>query len=110
VAIGCESSDARHAEDITRGNTDRGKAAIEHFGCGACHQIPGVLGADGLVGPSLESIASRAYIAGRQINAPDRMIAWIRDPQHLRAPTAMPALGLGEQEARDIAAYLYTLR
>jgi putative membrane protein len=110
VAMGCESSDARHAEDITRGSTDRGKAAIEHYGCGACHQIPGISGAAGLVGPSLESIASRAYIAGRQVNEPDQMIAWIRDPQHLRAPTAMPALGLSEQEARDIAAYLYTLR
>ena len=50
------------------------------------------------------------YIAGRLINEPDAMTAWIRDPRHVRSPTAMPALGVGEQEGRDIAAYLYTLK
>ena len=44
------------------------------------------------------------------INEPDSMIAWIRDPRDLRSPTAMPTLGVAEQEARDIAAYLYTLK
>ena len=109
-ATGCNSSEARRAEDITHGNADRGEKDIERYGCGGCHRIPGISGADGLIGPSLERIASRAYIAGRQINKPDVMIAWIRDPSHLRAPTAMPNLGVTDQEARDIAAYLYTLK
>ena len=110
AAAGCESSEKLHAEAITRGHADRGKNAIQRYGCGSCHRIPGVSAADALVGPSLESIASRAYIAGRLINEPDTMIAWIRDPQHLRAPSAMLTLGVTEQDARDIAAYLYTLK
>ena len=109
-AAGCESSGKVYAEEITGGRADRGKETIQRYGCGACHRIPGISGADSVVGPSLERIASRAYIAGRQINEPDAMIAWIRDPQHLRSPTAMPTLGVTEQESRDIAAYLYTLR
>ena len=110
AAAGCESSDRRYAEEITRGRADAGKKAIQRYGCGSCHRIPGISGAESLVGPSLERIASRVYIAGQLINEPNAMIAWIRDPRHLRSPTAMPVLGVGEQEGRDIAAYLYTLK
>src|SRR5437016_8727941 len=107
---GCESSERRYAEEITRGRADAGKKAIQRYGCGSCHRIPGISGAESLVGPSLERIASLIYIAGQLINEPNAMIAWIRDPRHLRSRTAMPALGVGEQEGRDIAAYLYSLK
>ena len=110
TAAGCESSEKVHAEEITRGRSERGKTAIERYGCGSCHRIPGISGADSVVGPSLERIASRVYIGGRLINEPNAMIAWIRDPQHLRSPTAMLTLGVTEQESRDMAAYLYTLK
>jgi putative membrane protein len=110
AAPGCKSSEKVHAEEITGGRADRGKDVIQRYGCGSCHQIPGVPQAESLVGPSLERIASRVYIAGHLVNEPDTMIAWIRNPQHLRSPTAMPTLGVTEQEARDIAAYLYTLK
>ena len=110
TGAGCESSERHYAEEITRGRADAGKKSIERYGCGSCHRIPGISGADSLVGPSLERIASRVYIAGQLINEPNAMIAWIRDPRHLRSPTAMPTLGVGEQEGRDIAAYLYTLK
>lgn len=53
----------------------------------------GVMGSGSTVGrPTLERIASRAYIAGHLINEPRTMTAWIRDPQHLRAPTGMPTM------------------
>jgi len=107
---GCNASDRAYAEEITRGRADAGRKDIQRYGCGSCHRIPGISGADSLVGPSLERIASRVYIAGHLINEPDAMIGWIRDPRHLRSPTAMPALGVTEQEGRDIAAYLYTLK
>jgi cytochrome c oxidase assembly factor CtaG len=107
---GCESSDHQYAEEITGGHAAAGKLAIERYGCGSCHRIPGISGADALVGPSLERIASRTYIAGHLINEPKAMVPWIRDARHLRSPTAMPTLGVTEQEARDIAAYLYTLK
>jgi cytochrome c1 len=36
-------------------------------------------------------------------------VAWIRNPPAIDPLTAMPASGLGEAAARDVAAYLYTL-
>jgi cytochrome c1 len=36
------------------------------------------------------------------------MQQWIRDPQHVSPGTAMPDLHVGEQDARDITAFLYT--
>jgi cytochrome c1 len=72
--------------------------------------VPGVKGADGLVGPPLTNIASRGYIGGVLPNAPDNMIRWIRDPKGVDSLTAMPNTGVTESDARHLAAYLYTLR
>jgi cytochrome c1 len=35
---------------------------------------------------------------------------WIRDPQGVTKGTPMPNLGVSEQEGRDLAAFLYTLK
>jgi cytochrome c1 len=72
--------------------------------------IPGINGADGLVGPPLILFARRTYVAGELPNTPSNLIRWIQDPPAVEPRTAMPALGLSEQQARDVAAYLYTLR
>ena len=92
------------------GDPMRGKAAIGRYGCGACHEIPGVDAANGLVGPSLAKIADRTFLAGQLPNQPDNMMMWIVDPQRVESGTAMPDLNVTEGDARDIAAYLYTLR
>jgi cytochrome c1 len=55
-------------------------------------------------------MARRSFIGGELANTPANMVRWIEDPQTVEPNTAMPNLGLGEQSARDIAAYLYTLR
>jgi cytochrome c2 len=99
-----------NAEQMTGGNADRGRAAIDRFGCGACHIITGIAGADGQVGPSLSDIASRTEIAGHLPNQPSSMIRWLRYPQAVAPGNGMPDQGIGEGDARDIAAYLYTLR
>jgi cytochrome c1 len=88
----------------------RGRAQIQRYGCGACHEIPGVDGATGLVGPPLGTIADRMYLAGQLPNNADNMIRWIREPQKVESGTNMPNLNVSEREARDITAYLYTLR
>jgi len=106
----CGQEERRGAEEMTGGDVSRGLEAIRRRGCGSCHTIPGVEGADSLVGPPLDRVASRTYIAGVLTNSPDNMIRWLRDPPGVDRLTAMPALGLTEQEARDIASYLYTLR
>lgn len=92
------------------GEAGIGAALIRSYGCGTCHTVPGVRGADGRVGPPLTHFAHRAYIAGNLPNEPRNLIVWIVNPQAIEPGTAMPTLGVTEEQARHIAAYLYTLR
>ena len=111
LASACATDDVdRYATAITGGDPQRGRADIKQFGCGSCHAIPGVKGATGTVGPPLAGIAGRAYIAGVLPNNPDNMLRWLLDPRSVDTLTAMPRTGLNEGQARDVAAYLYTLR
>jgi cytochrome c2 len=96
------------AAAITGGDPERGRALARDRGCGGCHVIPGVPRATGL-GPSLERVTSRVYIAGVLANSPGNMVRWLQDPPALDPLTAMPNLHLERHDARDIAAYLYTL-
>ena len=79
------------------------------MGCGACHEIPGVRWPRGRVGPSLDGFARRALIGGQFPNRPDILGLWVRNAPALSPRTGMPPMPLSEQEARDVAAYLYTL-
>lgn len=99
-----------NAEQMTHGNAHRGKLAFRRFGCGGCHEAELGSGANGQVGPSLSGIASRTEIAGKLSNTPDHLMLWIRHPQQVIPGNGMPDQGIGEADARDIAAYLYTLR
>lgn len=87
----------------------RGERALHQYACITCHEIPGVVGAKVPVGPPLAHMASRSLIAGLLPNTPENMLRWLRDPQGVNPRTAMPDLGLSEADARDIAAFLYTL-
>jgi cytochrome c len=108
--LGCDREAERHAAAITGGDVHAGRDKIDYYGCGSCHQIPGVRGADSLVGPPLDHVASRMYIGGVLRNTPDDMIRWIQNPPAIDAKTAMPNVHVTESDARDIAGYLYTLR
>ena len=101
---------ARAVEIVPGGNPRVGARLIESYRCGACHTIPGIHDADGLVGPPLTLFARRTYIAGVLPNTPPNLIRWVRDPPAVDPRTAMPVLGLSRQQATDVAAYLYTLR
>lgn len=107
---GASKADAREAAALTGGDPARGPDLMRKYGCQSCHTVPGVVGANGLVGPPLAGIASRSYIAGVLPNAPDNMLAWIRDPKSVDPKTAMPNVGVTPSDARHIAAYLYTLK
>jgi cytochrome c1 len=107
VVAACSSASAT---PIPGGNRDRGAQTIAAMGCGACHHIPGIPGAEGLVAPPLDNIAQRGILAGELANTPENMVRWIRDPQAIEPATAMPNLHIDEQSARDIVAYLYTIR
>jgi cytochrome c2 len=96
--------------DASLGNAQAGARALQQYLCVTCHLIPGITGAARHVGPPLNGIATRTYIAGILPNTPGNLIHWIRHPTSVDPLSAMPDLGVSEQDARDMAAYLYTLK
>jgi cytochrome c len=98
------------AAALTGGDPAAGRLLIRQYGCGSCHTIPGVAGADAEVGPPLNGIAGRVFIAGRLANTPENMARWISDPWGVDPATAMPDVGVSARDALHITAYLYTLR
>lgn len=93
----------------TGGDPERGRLLLHDYGCAGCHTIRGVRGANALVGPPLDTLGQRVYIAGVMTNTPQNLIRWIRDPPGVDPMTAMPNLQVGESDARDIASYLYAI-
>lgn len=104
------SASAQPAGLQVGGSAEKGYSVIIAKGCGACHVIPGVDGADGVVGPPLTGIARRIYLGGVLRNSPENLAAWVRDPQRFLPGSAMPSTGLTPVEAIDVAAYLRTLQ
>ena len=72
--------------------------------------IPGIGGANGLVGPPLTLMGRRIFVAGLLRNTPQNLAAWVLEPQSFVPGNAMPSTGLSESEALDVAAYLETIR
>lgn len=105
-----EASAAVQVQEMRLGDAGAGRQALQQYLCVTCHAIPGVVGPDSHVGPPLGGIADRQYIAGVLPNTPANMVHWLRHPAQVDPQSAMPDLGLTEQDARDIAAFLYTLR
>lgn len=98
------------AAQLTGGDAERGQQALRIYGCDSCHTIPGVPTANSTVGPPLDDWAERHFIAGSLANTADNLILWIRFPQQVEPGTAMLNVGVSEQDARDMSAYLFTLR
>jgi cytochrome c2 len=107
AVAGCAPAKAQIA---SAGDARRGKIMITTYACGTCHQVPGVVGAHGMVGPPLDHMARRTVIAGLLPNTPPNMIQWLRAPQSVVPGNAMPDMGIGDQDARDLTAYLATLK
>ncbi|MDP9019642.1 MAG: c-type cytochrome [Actinomycetota bacterium] len=105
----CQEDEPSARSTVATGNPELGRELLESYGCGSCHTIPGVKGADALVGPPLTSFAHRSYVAGQLANTPDNLARWIQDPQRVEPGTAMPDLGVNAEEARNMAAYLLGL-
>jgi cytochrome c len=92
---------------LTGGDASRAPPLLRRYGCAGCHNIPGIPGADGLVGPPLGDLRQRVFIAGKLPNTADNLVKWIVAPTIIHPASAMPNTGVSESEARDIAAYLY---
>ncbi|HZD80777.1 MAG TPA: c-type cytochrome [Actinomycetota bacterium] len=110
AACGPGTSNRLPPPQVPGGQPNRGVTLIEHYGCGACHTIPGIRGADANVGPPLVGIGDRRYIAGVLVNNADNMVRWLMDPPAIVSGVDMPNMGISREDAEDIAAYLYTLR
>jgi cytochrome c2 len=111
ASVGCDRDTiAADANALTGGDAAKGAIAIRDHGCASCHTIPGIEGADSLVGPPLTRISQRTYLAGILQNTPENLVEWIQNPPKVDPQTAMPDMHLSEADARNIASYLYTLR
>ena len=107
ATAGCGGSTTK--VDVGGGaNASHAPAEIVAYGCGACHTIAGVSGANADIGPNLDHFSQRRYIAGRLPNTAPNLIRWIESPQQVDPGNVMPDLGVSDQNARDIAAYLYS--
>lgn len=92
------------------GDVARGRHLLLQYGCDVCHEIPGVVGASMPVGPPLDHMGLHSFIGGVLQNTSDNMARWIRTPQTFVPDGAMPDLGVTNDDAADIAAYLESLR
>lgn len=97
----------RVARAMTGGDPARAPEIMRRYGCGGCHTIAGIPGADGQVGPQLSGLLHRVYIGDGVANSPDHLVQWIIAPRQFSPRSAMPVTGISEAEARDVAAYLY---
>ena len=88
----------------------RGQRLLTQYQCGSCHAIPGIAAARGVQGPTLEAFGRRSYIAGRIPNRADHLARWIVQPSAWVHDTTMPAMGVSLEQARDMAAYLGSLK
>jgi cytochrome c2 len=109
LAAGCSEAKVPDQFWVPGGDPESGRRLVVAYDCGACHTIQGVRSARGIVGPKLEEFAQRTMLAGVVANVPRNLVPWLMDPPAISPETAMPAMGVGEAQARDIAAFLYTL-
>jgi len=110
VAACSEPKETTGPRIIRGASPDTGKQLIIRYGCGTCHEIPGIDGAKGLVAAPLVHFGRRGTIAGRLANTPENLIRWIQNPQEVEPGTDMPNLGIKPEDARNIAAYLESLQ
>lgn len=96
--------------DAQAADAERGRVLMSRYHCGSCHTVPGVAAARSTVAASLAGYGRRSYIVGRLPNRPESLARWIADPASIVPGTAMPDMGVPIADARDIAAYLATLR
>jgi cytochrome c2 len=112
TAIGAAWHLQHRSEAIARamvgGDLARAPAIMRRYGCTGCHTIPGIAGGDGQVGGPLSGIKHRVYVGGVVPNSPQNLVRWIVSPQAFSPRSAMPATGISEAEARDVATYLYS--
>jgi cytochrome c len=108
LASGCAKEEP--ASRVVGGDPERGRLLVQQYQCAACHFIPEVQGPNGDAGPSLQYMGRLSYIAGSIPNQPENMIRFLQNPPAVKPGTLMPALGITDDEARHMAAFMYSLK
>lgn len=105
----------RPARAPSAGDAADGAELFIQRGCGGCHTVAGLDGAEGRVGPDLTHLQSREVFAGAVFDLNDRNLRrWLRDPPGMKPMdpdniAGMPNLGLSEEDITKLIAYLETL-
>jgi cytochrome c1 len=107
TVVACKAP-PKATQAVAGADPSRGRTAIERAGCGACHTIPGIW-PQGKTAMAIDSTADQGLIAGRLPNRPDLLAAFLRNAPATLPGSTMPPMPLGEREARDAVAYLYSL-
>ncbi len=112
ACFGLAACDGPPDRTPTLGDADaaKGLQLVTDKGCVACHTFPDVKWPRGRLGPSLDGFARQGLIAGRLPNQPGVLMQFVRNAPGLMPGTAMPAISMSDQEARDVTAYLLTLQ
>jgi cytochrome c2 len=97
------------AKAVEPGNVERGRVLFVQQ-CAACHVVQSIPQARGQIGPDLSNEASKPQVAGVLPNTPENMARWLRNPSAVKPGTAMPNLGLNEQQVQDLVAFMATLQ
>lgn len=102
---------ACHRESAPIGNAERGKLLVTQYGCNVCHVTPGVGGPQGRIGPSLAHVASQPTLSNATFkNTPENLAQFIQQPASLNPASSMPPLNVTPDDARDLTAYLMSLK
>ncbi|MBL8304187.1 MAG: c-type cytochrome [Ideonella sp.] len=88
----------------------QGRQLVIDKGCAACHTFPDVPWPRGGLGPALGDFGHQGLIAGQLPNQPGVLMQFVRNAPALVRGTAMPAVPMSDQEARDVTAYLLQLK
>jgi cytochrome c1 len=107
--VGCDGPPDRTP---TLGDADlrQGRRLVSAKGCVACHTFPDVAWPRGGLGPALDNFGHQGLIAGQLPNQPGVLMQFVRNAPALVPGTAMPAIPMTDQEARDVTAYLLQLK
>lgn len=101
-----ENAPITHMEKTQRFS---GPVALQQYNCTSCHMIDGISSASYYVGPPLNNIVKRSFIAGILPMNRENLIRWIMDPAKHKANTLMPDLSVDRQHAEAMTEYLFDI-
>jgi cytochrome c oxidase subunit 2 len=100
----------QRGEAVHDPSVQAGRDLFQSVACINCHRVGGTV-ADGVFGPDLTHLMSRATIAaGAAPNTAEKLHAWIANPDDLKPGALMPAMKLSDDQIKQVVAYLTTLQ